>query len=289
MTSCHVWFTGPPSLLSPELDWPTHHHVKEPEESAADFEITSRWVGHVQRQNTVVDSNDASAASQSSDVVYTFMCRSSSWNRVKRVVAWMLRPRKVKVEQHSYLANRVLDADDLSNSLTRCITILQSQVFSEELKLIRSGKSLAMSSPLICVSPFIDSVGILRVGVRLSNSSLSYDARHPIILPSHHHVAKLIVHEFHLKWWHASTERTLAQLVQFFWMRAAVRSVVSQCVICRRFRAQTEVPFMSAHLPFDWNPLIDPLHPPVSTFSVLCQYRFTVEHTSVTGVFLPVS
>ena len=161
----------------------------------------------------------------------------------------MLRPRKVKVEQHSYLANRVLDADDLSSSLTRCITILQSQVFSEEFKLIRSGKSLAMSSPLICVSPFIDSVGILRVGVRLSNSSLSYDARHPIILPSNHHVAKLIVHEFHLKRWHASTERTLAQLVQFFWMRrmrAAVRSVVSQCVICRRSRTQPEVPFMSA-------------------------------------------
>ena len=87
---------------------------------------------------------------------------------------------------------------------------IESQVFSEGLKLVRSGKSLAMSSPLICVSPFIVSVGILRVGGRLSNSSLSYDARHLIIFPSHRHVAKLVVREFHSKWWHASTERMLA-------------------------------------------------------------------------------
>ena len=41
--------------------------------------------------------------------------------------------------------------------------------------------------------PFLDGTGILRVGGRLQNSSPDYQSKHPLLLPSEHHVTKLLI------------------------------------------------------------------------------------------------
>ncbi|MGR0227453.1 hypothetical protein, partial [Klebsiella pneumoniae] len=45
---------------------------------------------------------------------------------------------------------------------------------------------------------FIDDQGILRVGGRLVDSSLSYCSRHPILLPKNHPFTDLIVDHAHI-------------------------------------------------------------------------------------------
>ena len=40
---------------------------------------------------------------------------------------------------------------------------------------------------------FLDGAGISRVGGRLQNSSLDYQSKHPLLLPSEHHVTKLLI------------------------------------------------------------------------------------------------
>ena len=40
---------------------------------------------------------------------------------------------------------------------------------------------------------FLDGAGILRVGGRLQNSSSDYQSKHPLLLPSEHHVTKLLI------------------------------------------------------------------------------------------------
>ncbi|XP_059217672.1 uncharacterized protein LOC131994802 [Stomoxys calcitrans] len=58
--------------------------------------------------------------------------------------------------------------------------------FSEEYKALKSDKEIASSSKLYSLAPIIDEFGLIRVGGRLQNSTLDFDARHPIILPKKH-------------------------------------------------------------------------------------------------------
>lgn len=69
-----------------------------------------------------------------------------------------------------------------------------------------------MSSSILNVSPFLDDHRILRVGGRLGRPELAYDTKHPIILLRHHQLTRLIIFHYHWMWWHASSERMLAQL-----------------------------------------------------------------------------
>ena len=95
--------------------------------------------------------------------------------------------------------------------------------------------------------------GLIRVGGRLTNSSLSEDAKHPIVLPKRHHVVDLIVQQTHEQAGHAGREHVLSQLRARFWIlsgSSAVRRVLSRCLGCRRRRG----PFVAqkmADLPSD--------------------------------------
>ena len=57
-------------------------------------------------------------------------------------------------------------------------------------------KAIKKASSLYQLDPFLDPNGIVRVG-RIRHSSLSYGAKHPIILPRTGHVTELIICHHH--------------------------------------------------------------------------------------------
>jgi hypothetical protein len=65
--------------------------------------------------------------------------------------------------------------------MTVLIKFVQMQAFSQEIALLTKQKPLQTTSRLICLNPFIDSDGILRVGGRISHSKVSYNQKHQII------------------------------------------------------------------------------------------------------------
>ncbi|CAB3990481.1 Transposon TX1 uncharacterized 149 kDa, partial [Paramuricea clavata] len=42
------------------------------------------------------------------------------------------------------------------------------------------------------LSPFTDDKGILRVGGRVDKAIVTYDSKHPVLLPKNHHISYLI-------------------------------------------------------------------------------------------------
>ena len=86
----------------------------------------------------------------------------------------------------------------------------------------------------------LDGEGILRVGGRLENAAISYDAKHQIILPYRHHLTNLIIPKYHQGAGHLGQEYVLSSLRQLFWIikgRSAVRRVLSECFLCRKLGA----------------------------------------------------
>ena len=93
-----------------------------------------------------------------------------------------------------------------------------------------SNKVLKNSS-LRKLCPFV-AHGMLRVGGRIPRAYISYEIKHPVILPSHHHVTKLIILSYHLCNGHSRAFHTLSDTRDRFWIingNAAVRRVLHNC------------------------------------------------------------
>ena len=95
--------------------------------------------------------------------------------------------------------------------------------------------------------------GMLRVGGRLQHSTPEYQSKHQLLLPSKHHVTKLLIMDVHESVGHLGQEYVLTNLRQKYWVvhgRAAVRRVLGNCLTCRKQNALKSQQIM-ADLPSD--------------------------------------
>ena len=83
---------------------------------------------------------------------------------------------------------------------------------------------------------------VLRVGGRLQKAVvLSWDEKHPMVLPKRHHVSHLIVRHYHKSAAHSGREQTLCELRRIFWIiggRGLVKKTIRSCIRCRRMNAK---------------------------------------------------
>nr|XP_023014014.1 uncharacterized protein LOC111503828 [Leptinotarsa decemlineata] len=132
-----------------------------------------------------------------------------------------------------------LSLKDISEAHTLIIKLIQCSTFSKEINCLKRNESISTNSRLIPLNPYLDDVGLLRVGGRLQLSELPEKTRHPILLPSSHHVTDILIREEHQRLEHAGTQATLYSLRQTYWIvngRNTVRKVLHRCIRC--FRAK---------------------------------------------------
>jgi hypothetical protein len=83
--------------------------------------------------------------------------------------------------------------------------------------------------------------GVLRVGGRLAKAPISFDSKHPIILPGGHHVSEMVIRHFHQQAAHAGQEHVLGKLREQFWImkaRITVKKILHSCIGCRKRHAR---------------------------------------------------
>ncbi|XP_018405248.1 PREDICTED: uncharacterized protein LOC108781691 [Cyphomyrmex costatus] len=109
-------------------------------------------------------------------------------------------------------------------------------------------KALIKKPLLRRLNPFLDNDSLLRVGGRLSQSSLPMAAKHPFILKKSH-IARLIVMHPHQCSLHGGISHTLSTLRETFWViqaRKIVKFIVNNCVVCARMRAEAPTQIMGS-------------------------------------------
>ncbi|XP_046487896.1 uncharacterized protein [Neodiprion pinetum] len=128
---------------------------------------------------------------------------------------------------------------ELSDAQLFWTKVTQQAYFAEEIRQIETSSSLTRSHPLSRLTPFIDSNGFLRVGGRLNHSLLSYDEKHPFILPHESSFSTLIIDHHHRLTLHGGPQLTLATIRQRYWIlggRVPIRMFIHRCVPCARHR-----------------------------------------------------
>ncbi|XP_018313929.1 uncharacterized protein [Mycetomoellerius zeteki] len=212
------WWSGPNFLKQDDSQWPsgefTQLHDNLPE------------------QKRVL----ATTSSISPCVISTLLDKYSSLNKICRVVSYCLRFTKA---HRSYATSEFVSPSELSKALVYICRTIQRRAFPNEFRALAKGDDVGTSSAILSLSPFLDDNGVIRVGGRLKNSDLSFDACHPILLPRKHILTQRIVEQEHVRNMHAGLQATMASVRQRFWpisLRSTVRKSIQGCITC--FRAK---------------------------------------------------
>ncbi|XP_041633394.1 uncharacterized protein [Drosophila kikkawai] len=166
----------------------------------------------------------------------------NSWEKLKHVFGYIYKFRH-RIRQPGLTSEHVRCGTQM------LIRSIQRVHLNDEYHCLLRGRPIKASSSIASLSPIIDELGLLRVGGRLKNSALDYEARHPLILPRQHPVTRAIILHFHRRNLHSGPRSLLASIRQQFWPiggRKTVASAVSKCIIC--FRAK---PHVAGHIMAD--------------------------------------
>ena len=117
----------------------------------------------------------------------------------------------------------------------------QRLAFAAELRALQQGKDVPRGSSVHPLTPFLDEDGLLRIRGRLQQSDLSYDERHPILLPKGW-VAELLVRDQHRLLCHCGVSTLITAIRAAYWvvgLRCLAKRVKRFRVSCQKQDAQT--------------------------------------------------
>ncbi|XP_065088007.1 uncharacterized protein LOC135709538 [Ochlerotatus camptorhynchus] len=230
-----LWFNGPKFLRLPETEWPVH---RKPQDTA---EEQVRQLFHHQEvvHDPVVD-----------------VSRFSNWLRLHRTVAYVCKAARLfKERAGNYKIRRELSSEEFAEAENLLWRQAQEEAFSLEYLLLKTkgdGENEPMvekSSPLYKLSPFMDQLGVIRMGSRIGAAPFApYEAKYPIILPKKHPITFLLTDSYHQRLLHANNETVFNDMRQRFYipaLRRLVRKVAAECQRCKNSKAIPRIPRMA--------------------------------------------
>ncbi len=169
--------------------------------------------------------------------------RFSSFQTCVNVIAWLYRfTDNASRNKESRLLSSLLTLEEVEHAEVILLKRHQCVYFPKDITAISAGATVSTSSQLHPLHPFMDKTGLIRVGGRLSNSKLSYQQMHPIILCRKSHLTLILVRQLHLANSHAGPTLLLGLLSRQYYVSGArrlVRKISRDCITCQREYAKT--------------------------------------------------
>ncbi|KAL7725078.1 hypothetical protein ACLKA6_016151 [Drosophila palustris] len=158
-----LWLHGPPFLAKSITEWPKPIEVLR---CLPELRVTTL------------------AGSAKLDV--SINCKyHNSFGKLQRIFAYVFRFLS-SCKKDIRRTRGALTVHEVSEGTSLLIKGIQQVHFFEEHKALSVRKPIPLKSKLLSLRPELGPDGLLRVGGRLQNSFLDYDAMHPIILPKDH-------------------------------------------------------------------------------------------------------
>ncbi|XP_063919435.1 uncharacterized protein LOC135134639 [Zophobas morio] len=225
---CHSWWNGPDFMQNPPSKWPL------------------RGDNYVAPEKLPERKNDPIVLRIQADPenpLYEVVSRFSSFSRLQRAFAfirrWLLRIRCPEMKGP-------LSSEEMRYSTLSLVRLTQQNHFPLLIEELRSKGHT--TTPLRKLFPFLDAMGIVRVGGRLRHSALPLDAKHPLLLPQKAHLSALICDYYHLYACHAGPRSVQTLIQQKFWIisiRSLLRQRIFRCIRCFKFKSKPVFPFMA--------------------------------------------
>ncbi|XP_075150676.1 uncharacterized protein LOC142224775 [Haematobia irritans] len=172
-----LWWHGPPWLADPDYTCPRFHD-------------TSHEFIEIEKKNIKVN--------------FSYYCdfddildRFSSLPRDLRVIAYVYRffyNTHPKYRSSFSRKSTSISSSEILMIQRNLFVVTQKAYFPKEYLALSARKQIATSSPILSLNPFLDEEGTMRICGRLvSSPALSYNEKHPVILPYNCQLSRLLV------------------------------------------------------------------------------------------------
>jgi len=158
--------------------------------------------------------------------------QSLSFVKLLRIVAYIMR-----FKRKSSDATTMVKFEELEQCRKIVLRLIQHNNFSAEIKELKKCREVGRGSNLSALTHFLDQNDLIRVGGRLKASELSFDAKHPVLLPNNDPIVKIIHEKIHKENMHCGAQTLLATSRQRYWAikaKAIARNVFLKCIKCTR-------------------------------------------------------
>ena len=183
--------------------------------------------------------------------------RYSTWSSLRHAIAILiakvrsLKERSTNESPSQYVHCDHLSPEAIAQATEIIVKSVQREAFKEEFDVIakssfkndgsrdgaKARKKFLKESSVYQLDPYVDDAGILR------QTNLSFNEKHPVLLPKGHHVSMLLLRYYHKQVHHQGRQITHGALRNAgYWLvggHGAVASVIGSCVTCRRLRGST--------------------------------------------------
>ena len=222
-----LWWNGP--------SWLSQNKEKWPQRDFACLKVCPEENKKIQIASTEVDS----------DQNLIEVTRFSSFSKLIRVAAWVIKFVTMLKKERT---EKVVSSNNLVDAELVLIRNEQKRLMKEEISLLSQDLPLPSRHPFLPLTPFWDNnLKILRVGGRISQSTLPELKKHPILVPRNSPLVSLIISFYHEKTLHGGCQLTMFTIKQKFWiigLKAKVKQVIKNCVTCARFCLKMSPPIM---------------------------------------------
>ncbi|XP_059222926.1 uncharacterized protein LOC131996847 [Stomoxys calcitrans] len=224
----HLWWHGPLWLKLPKDRWPTY-------EVFSDTSLEAKAV-KVFATTTFEDPLE----------------RFSSLSRAYRVLCYVLRfwRNTSAGRSHLRISSGKITAEEIQDVKQRLLVMTQKQYFASEYHNLEQKTKLSPSSSLLSLNPFLDSKGVMRSNGRLVQSpALSYNERHPILLPYDARMTQLLVEFAHKITLHGGNQLMTRLLRSEFWifrLKPLVKKVIHNCKTCILYKKHLQSQIMAS-------------------------------------------
>ncbi|XP_017470269.1 PREDICTED: uncharacterized protein LOC108361969 isoform X1 [Rhagoletis zephyria] len=228
-----LWFHGPKFLLLPQEHWPR-----------SSFDIPS----DIPEQRC---QRFALVAKEQYDMIasHKHITNFQKFLRIFTYVRWIIQRKR----------GLMITSGEIEATLEMVCKNIQLLYFRDEYQRMLKNLPLHRSSRLLQLAPFLHNQ-LIRVGGRIKNSTLAFNAKHPIVLPHAHPFIHTLITYYHRQHLHAGAQTLQNILRDKFWIlnaRKVIRQVIHHCIICYRLRPVVTEQIMGA-LP---SQRISPSHP----------------------------
>ena len=230
-----LWWSGPPFLLTEEVEWPSHQASLPPLNGLEEFKPRNDPI------TTLVTTSNNSQG----QLVLELIRHTSSFSRVRRVLAWILRFQHNARPGVTRISG-TLKVSELMRASQLCVQYTQAHYYAAELNALAKGR--IVSKTLQPLTPFVDGDGLLRVGGRLGRSLLPTRSKHPLLLHKDAPLSKLLCRHYHQWQFHGGPRAVQTAIQRTYWipgLRSLLRRCIHQCVDCTRLRLAVSHPRMA--------------------------------------------
>ena len=229
------WFKGPSFLRKPKENWPQYEKPEITPELIDQFEVEAKPPKALPENALVF-----AVAEENENFRMKFLNRFSKLSSLLQCTFFVLHFLKImiwsKLSDASKLKYPKLNAI-FKNSVTYYWEkVVQKEAFGDIFEALKNKKANSMVKQM---NLFLGKNGLVRLKGRLAESSLSYDAQHPILMPNNHKFVELLMKDRHEKLKHVGKETVLASLRQKYWIthaRNAIKNVIKKCTKCKKYK-----------------------------------------------------